>query len=249
MAVHWDPNPCHRAKFQGDFFLDLLWGQILRNILKLDSCGIWGLLYLFLFLRRKSCLDSLRVKTLLFILTTKCSTLTSLIFVSLVLSQVLYASLEGCDFCAFDIVITALCLPVAHLRSQVFFFSLDLIIRVPYIVAMQHRDILVSANGIFTFTNAKRVKNWVTLFSFRIGLRYLHFRLQNTTVKMLDDRTKIAELNFLDSLTLIWNFGHVLIFCFKVILPSSKPGKLLSLGCCRINHSSTCNWMQQILKL
>ena len=59
----------------------------------------------------------------------------------------------------------------------------------PNIISVEHRDVSISSDGVFTATNSKRVKNGISLLSLGIALSYRELGLKDTTVESLDDGT------------------------------------------------------------
>ena len=116
-------------------------------------------------------LESLGVENALFRLSDgRISTL--LILFSLVLLEVLDCGFELGDVSALDIVTTTLGLPVTHLSTKIFFFSLDLIVRMPDIISVQHSDVGIASDRVSVSADAKRVENRISKSTFSVAFRH-----------------------------------------------------------------------------
>ena len=160
-----------------------LLGTIVWNFGQPDTFRIR---YLLLFLLLLSCLLSLKsscVESAL-LWTLNCSIR---VFLALHFLECLNLVLQVFDLYAIHIVAFALGLPVSELCTQVFFLSLDLVVRMPYIISVQHRDMGIASDGLHAGTDAKRVKNGISLSALSVALGHGDLRLQDAAVVVLDN--------------------------------------------------------------
>lgn len=201
LRVDGDPDSGNWTEFDLELLLDLFGGQVLWNILQFDTSGVGCLLNFLLLLGGKLGLDGLHVEDLLL----GCADgirITGIVFITLVLLQILKAGLDGRNLVTLDIVFFAgSLLPVAHLGTEIFFLSLDLIVGVPDVITMKHSDVRVSADSIFTNIDAERVENGILLLPLSETFAHLHFGLQDAAIEMLCNGSSVSELDLRHVLT------------------------------------------------
>lgn len=203
----------HEATFNWAELLDdgideLSFSNIAWDVSQLDSSGVRHFL---LFLLVLSCLfghDGFGVKCAFF---RSADLKGSILILTLVLLQVLDVGLELSDLVALDVSVSFLSLSVAHLGTKILLLSLDLEVWMPHVVSVKHSDVLVTSDGIITFADAKRVKNWISQASFSVALCHWHFRLHDARIEMFDNGTRVFKLSLLDRLAQFSYLGEVSI--------------------------------------
>lgn len=198
LSVFRHPNAGDWTELKLKLFLNFFSCQVLWDVLKLDASRISGLLHLLLLLHCEFGLNGLHVEDL----PLRCansSGITSIILVALVFLQVLKTSLDGSDLLSFNVIFTFVNQLVAHPSAKIIILSLDLIVGVPHVIAMEHGDVGITADRVFTaLTKAKRVENGILLATISVSFGYSILRLQGAAVKVLHDGASISELSFMN---------------------------------------------------
>ena len=221
--LHRHEDAFDRSKLGNDLLAELSFCHSVRDFCQPDTLGVWNLLLLLLSLFSFLGLESFGVENALFRLSDgRLSTL--LILFSLVFLEVLDCGFEFGDVRSFDIVTTTLSLPVTHLSSQVFFFGLDLIVRMPDIISMEHRNVGIASDRVSLSADTKRVKNRISESTLSIAFRHRELRLQDAAVIVFDNGASISKFNLLNSFTDISNFRNLSFGLLQSVFPGSEAG-------------------------
>lgn len=225
--LHWHEATLNRAELLNDCLNKIFFSNAAWDVSELDSSGVR---YFLLFLCLFHCFfgyDGFHVEDALLGLADLSG---GVLVLTLIFLQVLHSGLQVSNFVTLHVSVPFLRHLVTHLSTEILLPSLDLEVGMPHVVSVEHSDVLVTTDGVSVMANAKRVENWVFEGSFSVTLCHCMFRLQDASVEVLDNGTRVFELSFLDCLAQLNNFRLIFIGNVQSVDPLSEPSEFLSLG-------------------